>query len=276
MLGKLLKYELKSSARTLIPLYIGILILSIVCGIFFATQIQDFMYSDNMSLFFGILYMLLFALLVAMGVLTVVSIIQRFYKNLLGDEGFLMFTLPVSSTTLLLSKMLAAMLWIIASSVVGVLSIMITMFIPLFFSGELNITWSDFVYFMQIAWESLFNTPALPTFMFQLLLGGFISIIVTILMAYVSMMIGQLQPFSRHQIIVSFIAFFLIGWAFSTLYALLPFNDISYNFISVTGTSVSGLEGLTRAFWIPLIESIVQAVILFVGTDWLMKHKLNL
>lgn len=62
MLGKLLKYELKASARTLLPLYAGILILSLVCGLFLATQADAFMNSDRMNLFFGILYLLLFAL----------------------------------------------------------------------------------------------------------------------------------------------------------------------------------------------------------------------
>ena len=269
MLGKLLKYELKASARTLLPLYAGILILSLICGAFFAAQADNFFNADKMNIFFGILYLLLFALWVAMGVLTVVSIIQRFYKNLLGDEGFLMFTLPVSSTLLLTSKMLAAMLWTIASSLVGMLSLFLTMFIPVCFAGDIN--WNDLLYVFNEAWTALFHTPALLTFIFQCFLGGFISIIVTILMAYTAMMLGQLQAFSRHQIIVSFIALFLIGWVFSTIFSLLPFNDLTFNFISM-----NDFEDLTKVFWIPIVESLVQAVILFVGTNWLMRNKLNL
>lgn len=33
MLGKLLKYEMKASARTLLPLYIGTLAVALICGI---------------------------------------------------------------------------------------------------------------------------------------------------------------------------------------------------------------------------------------------------
>ncbi len=269
MLGKLLKYELKASARTLLPLYAGILILSLVCGLFLATQADAFMNSDRMNLFFGILYLLLFALLVAMGVLTVVSIIQRFYKNLLGDEGFLMFTLPVSSTTLLGSKLLAAMLWTIASSIIGALSFILTFFIPVFFVGD--ISWNQILYVFNEMWDSLLAYPSAVTFVFQIFLGGFISIIVTVLMAYLAMMIGQLQVFSRHQIIVSFIAFFLIGWAFSTVFSLLPFNNLMFDF-----SYMDSFEAMTSAFWIPLLESAIQAVIMFFGTNWLMRNKLNL
>ena len=269
MLGKLLKYELKASSRTLLPLYAGILILSLVCGLFLATQANNFMASNKMNIFFGILYLLLFALLVAMGVLTVVSIVQRFYKNLLGDEGFLMFTLPVSSITLLSSKLLAAMIWTLASSIVGVLSFILTMFVPVLLVG--NIDWNDIFYVLGEAWDSLMAYPSIGTFIFQIFLGCFFSIIVTTLMAYLAMMIGQLQTFTRHQIIVSFISFFLIGWAFSTIYSLLPFNNLMFNF-----DYLDSLESLTAAFWIPLLESVVQAVILFFGTNWLMRNKLNL
>ena len=164
MLGKLLKYELKASSRTLVPLYAGILILSIVCGSFFAAQANSFINAGKMNIFFGILYLLLFALLVAMSVLTVVSIVQRFYKNLLGDEGFLMFTLPVSSTMLLASKTLAAVFWTLASSIVGMLSLFLTMFIPILFIGELNWNWNDFFYAMNEAWNMLFERRSLPPF----------------------------------------------------------------------------------------------------------------
>ena len=103
------------------------------------------------------------------------------------------------------------------------------------------------------------------------MLGGFLSILVTILMAYLAMMIGQLQFFSRHQIIVSFIAFFLIGWAFSTVFSLLPYDNVMFDFISI-----ESVHDLSAIFWIPLLESLVQAVLLFIGTNWLMKYKLNL
>lgn len=33
MLGKLLKYEMKASARTLLPLYLGTLIVAVICAV---------------------------------------------------------------------------------------------------------------------------------------------------------------------------------------------------------------------------------------------------
>lgn len=271
MLGKLLKYELKASARTLLPLYAGILILSVVCSIFLTVQMEDFSMNNKLDLFFGIMYMLLFALCVAMGVLTVVSIVQRFYKNLLGDEGFLMLTLPVSSVMLLSSKLLAAIIWSLASTLTGIVAFCITTGVPLMVGDGLTIM--DIFRIINLVWQEIITTPSMPTMILQMFLLGFLSIIITILTAYLAMMVGQLQTFSKHQIIVSFIAFFLIGWAFSTVFALLPMgdNDIYHHFFFASGWSA-----ISHAMWIPIVEFIIQSVLLFIGTNWMLKNKLNL
>ena len=65
---------------------------------------------------------LLVALYVAMGIFMLVFIINRFYKGLLGDEGYLMFTLPVSVSEHIGSKLLTSMIFQIGSFAVAVLS----------------------------------------------------------------------------------------------------------------------------------------------------------
>ena len=70
--------------------------------------------------FTGALYA---AVLAALGVMTVLPVIQRFYKGLLREEGYLMFTLPVESWKIVLAKALAAVLMIHISLIVGIFSI---------------------------------------------------------------------------------------------------------------------------------------------------------
>ena len=57
-------------------------------------------------------YMLYMGVMMAAFVVTAVILIQRFYKNLLGSEGYLMFTLPVTVTQHLLSKTIIAVVMI--------------------------------------------------------------------------------------------------------------------------------------------------------------------
>ena len=56
-------------------------------------------------------------------VMTLVLMIQRFYKNYLTDEGYLMFTLPVSVHSMIFSKLIVAIVWIILTVLVMLLGI---------------------------------------------------------------------------------------------------------------------------------------------------------
>ncbi|MGI6189359.1 MAG: hypothetical protein GX041_04195 [Clostridiales bacterium] len=116
MLGKLLKYEIKATARLFLPLYAALLVFSIINRFLNPFAISKPI--DNMSaqLFIGIISMTFYyVLLVGTLVMTVVIMIQRFYKNLLGDEGYLMFTLPVQPWHHITSKLLVSILWTILS-----------------------------------------------------------------------------------------------------------------------------------------------------------------
>ncbi len=57
--------------------------------------------------------------------MTLTMMIQRFNKNLLSDEGYLMHTLPVKPWKHIASKLLASMLWMIGSVVVALISILV-------------------------------------------------------------------------------------------------------------------------------------------------------
>ncbi|MGN1388036.1 MAG: hypothetical protein ACI4WR_00145 [Bulleidia sp.] len=100
MLGKLLKYDFLSIGRILLPLYGAILVAAALVGISSRTT--------DVSLTIMTIYM--FLVMAAM-ILTVVLVIQRFYNNLLGREGYLMFTIPVSTGSHILAKVLTALIW---------------------------------------------------------------------------------------------------------------------------------------------------------------------
>ena len=111
MLGKLMKYEVRSCGRIFFPFYIVVLIFSIVASLF----INFDNYEHDFSVLYLVGFLAIFALFVAAIVLTILLIVQRFNKSLLEDEGYLMFTLPVSQKSLVLSKFLTSLLFIILS-----------------------------------------------------------------------------------------------------------------------------------------------------------------
>ena len=93
MLGKLLKYEFRATARLFLPIYAAIAILAGLMLLLRALP-DDATGVSFLTFMVGLLYVVAaFGLFVT----TVVVLVSRFYKNLLGAEGYLMFTLPVTT-----------------------------------------------------------------------------------------------------------------------------------------------------------------------------------
>lgn len=123
MLGKLMKYDLRSGIRTFALIWIGLAALAAINGLTLRIAFDGEIQSELANFIITVLPMvLLVALYVAMGIFMLVFIINRFYKGLLGDEGYLMFTLPVSVSEHIGSKLLTSMIFQIGSIVVAVLS----------------------------------------------------------------------------------------------------------------------------------------------------------
>lgn len=116
MLSKLLKYEFKATGRIYGGLYLAILAAAALLGAFFRFPA---LVSDFPIAVVTIVYLML---CVAIAVITALTIIQRFTRNLLGREGYLMHTLPVTPAQLILSKLISSMVWLLCSILVIALS----------------------------------------------------------------------------------------------------------------------------------------------------------
>ena len=100
MTGKLIKYEIRSSIKMMAVIWAALIAVSVLFSLsinFLSDLVIDSGNGINtivgiVEIITGIMY---FAVFVALVVATVVMIILRFYKGLLGDEGYLMHTLPV-------------------------------------------------------------------------------------------------------------------------------------------------------------------------------------
>src|SRR5690554_6354138 len=116
MLKKLMKYELKATARYFLPLYLAILAISLLMGI------RGFE-GGFMPILDVLLPIVLGITFVGLMVMTFILIVTRIDKNLLGDEGYLMFTLHTKTSTLINAKLLTALAWLFATFLVFLLSI---------------------------------------------------------------------------------------------------------------------------------------------------------
>ena len=117
MLGKLIKHEFRATAREVLGLYAIVLVITVVLkGML---EIQNIFHVDN-----GIMSMLTAVTIFAfvLGIIAVILgsfilMIKRFYDNMLKDEGYLSFTLPVSVGQHIASKSIISYVWMILSFV---------------------------------------------------------------------------------------------------------------------------------------------------------------
>ena len=118
MLKNLLKYEFRATARTYGGIYLALLAAAGLIG--FSLR-GDRVAAQSHVFEIGVtIYSLL---VMALVIVTIVTVIQRFTKNLLGREGYLMHTLPVTEAQLVGSKLISSAVWLLASAVVGVVSL---------------------------------------------------------------------------------------------------------------------------------------------------------
>ena len=278
MLGKLLKYEMKASARTLLPLYIGTLVVAVICSIWSALIVDNAEVNGSDlwvngpldgGMITGFVFLLLFALCVAIMVLTAMIVIQRFNKSLIGDEGYLMFTLPVTHAQLLSSKLIAGLLWVVVGTIVmGLASLII--FVPVF----LAVPDMDWAYFWNEVQYVLSQYNPFPQIGLSVV-AGVLTIVATILTIYLSIMIGQMEQCSKYRVAISVVMFFVINWLFS-LIGTSVLNVLSLDWNSYISSAAEFGALYNQMMAVDIVGALVQCAICFAAVVWMMKKKLNL
>ena len=126
MLGKLIKYDFRSCWKKFWPVWTAVIIISFINGWSwnYCTKYSNYTFLPNV-----LPKLLLFAVAVAGIVIALIYVYNEFCHGLLGREGYLMFTLPVSEEELILSKLITALIMFVISGIVVVLGIIIMAFL---------------------------------------------------------------------------------------------------------------------------------------------------
>lgn len=291
MLRKLCKYEFRSIFRTLIPIYIVVIAVSIITSISIAMNVDyaDVKYVDNsvqwaiemnlpyklQHIFTFVMSLAYFAVMVALFVLTVVIILQRFYKGLLCDEGYLMFTLPVKPWQLITSKGITTFVMTILSGIVSCISIFIMMLgslpYPLKFLAEL---------FSLQNWIRIFGrldetVPMWGVYVLEFIILVIISSLASLYQIYASMAIGHLAK--KNRILMSVVAYVAISMILSFVGGIFGVFSALTIQSSQNYLSINAGEAFLHALLIfSVITSIIEFVVFFVITERILSKKLNL
>lgn len=261
MLIKLLKYEFRAAFRELLTLYVALL------GI--ASLLRPFYLYNLSGSLTGITVMVYGALMIAVLVVSCITIIQRFSKTMLGAEGYLMHTLPVSASMHILSKLITAMAIVIAGFMVATLSTMIIAADASFFlllrsvMDEINAIWYElFARNGFILGMELFSLSLL-----RLAQG--------ILLIYTAACLGHLTY--RGRALVSVLSYIVLS---ALLGEIVPFinNMLRTVIVGAGGTYNFYFRNYLSAdeLLAPLITSLALCVGLFCLVRYILENHLNL
>jgi hypothetical protein len=268
MLGKLLKYEIKATARLFLPLYLTIVVFAVINRFFLAMpNLGDKSFSFY-SLAVTISMIVFVTLMVGLVVMTLFVLIQRFYKNLLGDEGYLMFTLPVKSWSHILSKLIISMLWTIASSIVAFCSIL------LIFSKNINI--SELLNELSVAYNQIVQQFGAYTYLINLevIIFVLLNLASTILIIYAAIALGHL--FNKHKLLSSFGMYIVLQIISQMIMSLAGFIFFNLAIFKPESTFIPNVLLVNGILLLSILFSGAFTAGYFFLTNYILKRKLNL
>ncbi|MBH1939698.1 ABC transporter permease [Mobilitalea sibirica] len=260
MLNKLFKHEMKANARFLLPLYLILFVLSLINRVIIGLDIFDGALAiiPRFSIFAYIVS------IIAVIVVTFIIMIMRFYKNLLSDEGYLMFTLTVESHQLIISKLLTAAIWIVSSVLAVFASLLLVFANPdsiseIWYQIRLGLTELDVIF------------KGRTTLLFiELAILAIFGLIHNILMIYLAIAIGHL--FNGHKLLGSFVAYVGISMVMQTIISVLA--AIVGSIFRESVTNVLSLPNFI--FPIGIFTILILIVLYFFATNYIFRNKLNL
>lgn len=275
MLGKLLKHEFRATGRVMLPV-LGVLVF---LALLFNLSVRFFSASDSvlLNVLFGLVVFAFIAGIIAAEIIALVLMINRFYKNLLGEEGYLMHTLPVNVHELVWSKIIVSFVWFL---VTNLLILLIIAGSVLFLNGsDLGEIFRDFPGWREL-WAELQSVGLYPRhfiglgleYLFLLLLGG----VAACLHFYAAMAIGHSA--ANHKGLFSVLAFIGISMLFnilSSMFGATNLDAVESLFMSAD-TAVATVRSLQKVLGAVAAWELAQTALLYVATVLGLKRWLNL
>lgn len=263
MFGKLLKYDFRSMWKQFAFIWPAALALALVNHFTINGLDSTSTVGETTA---GVSMLVYVAILMAMFIIALVFAIQRFFKGLLGDEGYLMHTLPVRPWQLIGAKLLCAVVTTFLSVVVALLSILIIIPWNREMIGEL---------FRGLGYIfSHWNVQATHGVigLLELCLLMMVSFATGYLQIYLALSIGHL--FNKNRIAMSVIAFIAINAIISVLTGSLlsPLSDALFQIMR----DMSGTASFHFFMWITIAGELILCAAFFAGTEFILRKKLNL
>ncbi len=282
---KLVKHDFLASARVISLFYI---ILAILMVIFSATVLMgksdslsiEFAQKLNTARNFSIAISIIVSFLLIF--VTFFFVVYDFFKSLFSQQGYLSFTLPVSSNQLLGSKMLVYGGWMILSYAI----FMFTGGFLINYAAE-NVIGQDNIGMIEMFMGMFGNMPSLTqiiAYVVYIIMVFFVIFLSFVSIIYFAITLSHIRAFQKASVIMSIIIFGIT--AAVTMIIAFKASDL-VNFVMVFNDDQTLSFGILKEGQIlannalgwqvtPIFSFIIIDVALFFATSYTMHKKINL
>ena len=289
MLKKLLKHDFRALSRTLFPLQIGVLSGGLLATLLTLLTVRlgggIFETGATTSVFQGIVMgiavmtsVLIAVAIMASAFVTMLLVCIHFYRSFLCDEGYLTFTLPVSTSKLLWSKLLTGMLWMLINAVVICVTLLIFAVFGTSTAGVVNYEVLNAIkeFFTKILPEAsqYMNVPLVSI---ETVVVGILAFAAQVLEIYFAILVGG-QVAKKHRILAAIGMYLLInmgvGIISSVFMSVVTFGEgvasFALNSAQEVGTFMTTIFGWYGVLFAGL------SVMFFLISRSILKKNLNL
>jgi len=291
MLKKLLKYEYKSVSRILVPAILGTIALALLTAVLFKIS-YTYLPPENeviieegvvvgVSITNNILSVILLTLLIFSIIAIIASVfvigfilLQRYYKNFFGDEGYLTFTLPVKTSAHLTAKLISGVFWMLLGGIGVVISVFVLVVFGTAEKGQ--IINKEVLDTFSMLFKELFEMVGVGdgvAYIIELVLLILIQCIAQMLLFYLAITLGSIIA-KKHKVLTSVGMYLGINAAAGTIINIIA--AIVFGKVYITN-NLSVFANSAHLFFILFIVLYsVISVVVFILINDLLRRKLNL
>ena len=265
-----MKYDIRSTWRDFAGVY-----LSILLGVLILPQLFNHFSNGIINMISGFIAA---GIVIATIVVMIVMLFRIINANVFSKEGYLTMTLPVSSTQIVVSKLLVSTMWIVLTGIVAVIGLCI-------FALNLNTAPpADIIAgFRKII--SMFDSRGAVAAAL-IIAVMVITAVKEIAKLFLACSIAHLKQLPRFRVLVGILSYFVFSWmetlvvqAFSLIVSLLPYgSELARQIERINDPS--GIQQFIGLFSGIMTAGILYAAVLTVlysiGTITILNRKLDL
>ncbi len=267
--GKVFKYEMLSMSRIFVPLFLALIGMSLVIGLSVNTDFfikGKSLASDEPNVFMMIFYMLFTILCTVSAVVLLVVIEKRFKKTMLGDEGYLNLTFPVTIGEHLWGRYFANIVWCLAYGLTMLIALaLITI------KGWKYISYAEIVKFC----DSFREETGMSLLIALSNILSFFMLICTF--AYFTH--SLINIFGTKKKLLELLVFAVFFIIFVNIYRLIIYRPLLVRPLDRPMLEMDDMdydEIKQIFFWISVLYNLIWATLFSLGTRLILNNKLNL